>query len=71
MAGVKKRTRRQTRTGANVGYENELRKMDDGEPFEDKMKRLVAELHEHQIQARKLDAEIGTNLTRLGFRLGE
>ena len=40
---------------------------DDGEPFEDKMKRLVAQLREQQDQAAKLDAAIETNLKALGF----
>ena len=40
---------------------------DDGEPFEDKMTRLVAQLREQQAEARKLDAAIEENLKRLGF----
>ena len=40
---------------------------DDGEPFENKMKRLVAELREQQAEGRRLDAAIAANLTRLGF----
>ncbi len=40
---------------------------DDGEPFEDKMKRLAAEWREQQAEARKLDAAIEENLRRLGF----
>ena len=40
---------------------------DDGEPFEDKMKRLVAELHQQQAEAAKLDAAIEANLKSLGF----
>ena len=40
---------------------------DDGEPFEDKMKRLVAQLHEQHAEARRLDAAIEENLARLGF----
>ena len=40
---------------------------DDGEPFEDKMKRLVAQLREQQDQAAELDAAIETNLKALGF----
>src|SRR2546422_3045554 len=34
----------------------------DGEPFEEKMKRLVASLREQQAEAAKLDAAIATNL---------
>ena len=40
---------------------------DDGEPFEDKMKRLVAELREQQAEGAKLDAAIAKNLKALGF----
>ena len=40
---------------------------DDGEPFEDKMKRLTAQWREQQDKAAKLDAAIKVNLTVLGF----
>ena len=40
---------------------------DDGEPFEDKMKRLVAELMEQQAEGARLDAAIAENLEALGF----
>ncbi len=40
---------------------------DDGEPFENKMKRLVAQLREQQAQAKKLDEAIAENLKGLGF----
>ena len=40
---------------------------DDGEPFEDKMKRLVAELRGQQAEGARLDAAIGENLEALGF----
>ena len=40
---------------------------DDGEPFEDKMKRLVAQWQEQQAEARRLDAAIDANLKSLGF----
>ncbi len=40
---------------------------DDGEPFEDKMKRLTAQLREQMIQARKLDDAIEANLKGLGY----
>ena len=40
---------------------------DDGEPFEEKMKRLTATLREQQAAAAKLDAAIGANLTELGY----
>ena len=40
---------------------------DDGEPFEDKMKRLTAQLREQQAEAAKLDAAIEANLKSLGF----
>ena len=38
-----------------------------GEPFEDKMKRLVAELREQQTEGARLDAAIEANLAALGF----
>ena len=40
---------------------------DDGEPFEDKMRRLVAQLRAQQAEAKTLDAAIAENLRRLGF----
>ena len=40
---------------------------DDGEPFEDKMKRLSATLREQQAEAAKLDADIAANLKELGY----
>ncbi len=40
---------------------------DDGEPFEEKMKRLVAQWQEQQAEAVKLDAAIDENLKTLGF----
>jgi len=40
---------------------------DDGEPFEEKIKRLAATLREQQAEAAKLDAAIATNLKELGY----
>jgi type I restriction enzyme M protein len=40
---------------------------DDGEPFEEKMKRLVAQLREQQAEAAKLDEVIAANLKELGY----
>ena len=40
---------------------------DDGEPFEEKMQRLVATLREQQAEARELDAAIAANLQELGY----
>ena len=40
---------------------------EDSEPFEDKMKRLVAQLRDQQANAAKLDAAIKVNLEALGF----
>jgi type I restriction enzyme M protein len=40
---------------------------DDGEPFEDKMKRLAATLREQQAEATTLDAAIAANLKELGY----
>ena len=39
----------------------------DGEPFEDKMKRLAAILREQQAEAAKLGATISENLEELGY----
>jgi type I restriction enzyme M protein len=39
---------------------------DDGEPFEEKMKRLVSQLREQQAEAARLDAAIAANLKELG-----
>jgi type I restriction enzyme M protein len=40
---------------------------DDGEPFEEKMRRLTATLREQQAEAAKLDAAIAANLRELGY----
>jgi len=40
---------------------------DDGEPFEEKMQRLSATLHEQMKEAGKLDAAIAANLKELGY----
>jgi len=40
---------------------------DDGEPFEEKMKRLAATLREQQAEAAMLDAAIATTLKGLGY----
>ena len=40
---------------------------EDQEPFEDKMKRLVAELRQQQAEGAKLAAAIEANLKALGF----
>ncbi len=40
---------------------------DDGEPFDEKMKRLVAELRAYQAEAARLDAAIAANLKELGY----
>jgi len=40
---------------------------DDGEPFDEKMKRLTAALREQTEQAAKLDKAIWNNLTKLGY----
>ena len=40
---------------------------DDGEPFDEKMKRLGATLRQQQAEAAKLDAAIATNLKELGY----
>jgi type I restriction enzyme M protein len=40
---------------------------DDGEPFEEKMKRLTSELGEHFAESRRIEDEIRKNLGDLGF----
>ena len=40
---------------------------DAGERFEEKMKRLVAQLREQQEEAKTLDAAIAANLKELGY----
>ena len=40
---------------------------DDGEPFEEKMKRLVAELHTQFDESEKLNDMIKANLRGLGY----
>ncbi len=40
---------------------------EDDEPFDDKMRRLVAQWHEQQAEAARLDVEIEKNLEMLGF----
>jgi len=40
---------------------------DDGEPFDEKMQRLVKELREQQAEAARLDEAIARNLRELGF----
>src|SRR5436309_285343 len=40
---------------------------DDGEPFEEKMKRLTVTLREQQAEAAKLDAAIAASLKELGY----
>ncbi|NLW82049.1 MAG: SAM-dependent DNA methyltransferase [Desulfovibrionales bacterium] len=42
---------------------------DDGEPFEDKMKRLVAELTGYFEESAKLELSIRNNLASIGFKL--
>ena len=42
---------------------------DDGEPFDEKMKRLTAKLREQQDEAAKLVAAIAANLKELGYGL--
>jgi type I restriction enzyme M protein len=42
---------------------------DDGEPFAEKMRRLVTTLREQQVEATKLDAAINANLKELGYEL--
>lgn len=40
---------------------------DDGEPFDQKIQRLVAQLHKYQDEASKLDTAVFANLKELGY----
>jgi type I restriction enzyme M protein len=40
---------------------------DDGEPFDEKMKRLTALLRQQQEEGARLDQQIAENLRRLGY----
>ena len=51
--------------GRYVGIEPQP---EDAEPFPEKMARLAAQWREQQAEARRLDAAIDENLTRLGFK---
>lgn len=44
-------------------------KEDDGEPFEEKMKRLTAKLHQQFKESARLEAEIEKNLKGLGYEI--
>jgi type I restriction enzyme M protein len=50
--------------GRYVGVEAQE---DDGEPFEEKMKRLVAQLRQQQAEGARLEAIIARNLGELGY----
>ena len=54
--------------GRYVGAEAQV---EDGEPFEDKMKRLAVQWRKQQAEAAKLDAAIEANLKALGFGIQE
>jgi len=49
--------------GRYVGVPEEI---DDGEPFEKKMKRLTKELEEQFVEGKKLEGEIKINLRKVG-----
>ena len=42
---------------------------DDGEPFEEKMKRLSSQLKEQFAESASLESEIRNNLSKLGYEL--
>jgi type I restriction-modification system DNA methylase subunit len=52
-------------------YVGEEAAEEDAEPFEEKMRRLTAQLREQQTEARRLDAAIETNLKTLGYTINE
>jgi len=63
----KGKTASKAETSANLGFEVKLWQMADGEPFEEKMKRLATTLRQQQTDAAKLDATITANLKELGY----
>jgi type I restriction enzyme M protein len=48
-------------------YVGAAKQEEDDEPFDQKMRRLVAQLREQQAEAAKLDAAIAANLKELGY----
>ncbi len=48
-------------------YVRAAQQQDDGEPFEEKMKRLVAQLREQQAETGRLDQAIRKNLKDVGY----
>ena len=50
-------------------YVGVVEEVEDDEKFEEKMKRLTAELSEQMKEGQKLDQEIKKNLERIGFKL--
>ena len=48
-------------------YVGAVAQEDDGEPFDEKMKRLAATLRQQQAEVEKLDAAITANLKELGY----
>jgi type I restriction enzyme M protein len=44
---------------------------EDAEPFDEKMRRLTAQLREQQAEARRLDAAIESNLKTLGYAIND
>jgi type I restriction enzyme M protein len=50
--------------GRYVGAEAQA---DDGDPFDEKMRRLTAQLREQHAEARRLDEAIWKNLKELGY----
>ena len=51
--------------GYNVGWNDGA--ADDGEPFQEKMKRLTATLREQRAEAARLDAALSSNLREVGY----
>jgi type I restriction enzyme M protein len=48
-------------------YVGAVAQEDDGEPFEEKMRRLIGTVREQQAEAAKLDAVIAVSLKELGY----
>lgn len=48
-------------------YVGTVEQQDDGEPFEDKMDRLVGQLREQFVESARLEADIRKNLSGLGY----
>jgi hypothetical protein len=65
--GDRSRTRQNDETVGTTGPLRAEAQGDDGEPFEEKMKRLTAKLEEQFAESPNLDQAIRENLKSLGY----